>query len=550
MLTYDQVGDVYPPRGDQRWLAVGEVFYRATYEQVHAVLIDDSQGTIGGAYGGGPCAAMMMLNQASGTKIPGTPWMPPRSRASTGGFFPASHCSINGGSAGTVDRTKYPPGFAAYIVDVNNASAGLGAVIMSDSAKVEKNLDMLCQGQTGLVTKDDTNWYAEALMCGANNAVAFGGTAGNEITINGWRANQTSCYFGGGGGATLTLTSNSSALGLATVGNDDPAAIFRAGPLPFSSDNYISARVTGFSAGRVRVGALRIFHRTQPGWFLHVVSEGGYRVIAASSWYTTHASSGPFYRKMFSIAKNAKPDLAFMGLGTNDIFGASPRTAADYKAEVKTWLDWYFGTIVGGTHPLVIRGEPFRGDTSTPNYATYVLEYNKMAGAIKELIDEGYPGLYFYNGLLMSTQYFGSLAESYLAGKTYLGDFATLVQAVAATAITQNVHYVSQMRGGHYQFFLWTGATTTIGTLGVISSLRHGPGADLDIGAPVSNAPVESWAPMLQLNGRQGNVGPGAPNDFVHLCPSGQQREWEMLVRSLTGACAATRPAPSRTYRR
>lgn len=556
MLTYDQVGDVYPPRGDQRWVEASKVCYRATYEQVHVALVDDSQGTVGGAYGGGPCALMMLLNQATGTKIPGTPWMPVRARGSTGGFFPCSQTARSPNNVGTIDQSKYPPGFAGpvspatpYPRDFSSADAGMGCAMMPDSIRVEGNLDMICQGGTDLLTKNDTDWYAQAILCGASNAIIHGGSAGDNASMNAWRGSQTSLYFGGGSPSpTLTVSNTASGMGLSTYGNDNPAPIYTVGPIPWSSSSYIGARVTGATAGKVRVGAYRIYNRTEPGWFVHVFCEGGYRIIASSSWYTDHANSGPFFRRMFEVAKNGIPDMSIFGLGTNDIFGASPRSAVQYKAEVKTFFDWYYG-MCGGRHVTIIKGEPFRGDSSTANYSTYVAQYNLMAGAIRELIDEGYPIL-FYNGLLMSTRYFGTLTEAYLSGKTYLGDFATLVQAAGSVAITQNVHYVSQMRGGHYQFFLWTGPTTTIGAAGVISSLRHGPGADFDIGAPVSGPPIENWMPFMRLFGRQGNVGPGAPNDFVHLCTSGQQREMDMFVRSFIGACAATRATPQRTYRR
>lgn len=556
MLTYDQIGDVYPPRGDQRWTQIGELFNRATTDAVHVALVDDSQGTVGGSYGGGPAALMMYLNQASGTKIPGTPWLPVRARGATGGFSPISHTARSPDNVGTIDQSKYPPGFAGpvspatpYPRDFGSADAGFGVAIMPDSMRVEGNLDMICQGQTDLADKDDTGWYAQAILCGASNAVIHGGTAGDNPAMNGWRGSQTSLYFGGGSPSpTLTLTHSASGMGLSTFGDDDPAPIYETGPFPFSSSAYIGARVTGATAGKVRVGAYRVYKRNAPGWVVHSFSEGGYRIIASSSWYTDHANSGPFVRRMFEVARNKKPDLTIFGLGTNDIFGASPRSAEDYKAEIRTFFDWYFA-LCGGVHPVVIKGEPFRGDSATANYSTYVAQYNLAAGAIRELVDEGYP-IVFYNGLLNSVRYFGSLTAAFLSGKTYLGDFATLVQAAGPTAITQNVHYVSQMRGGHYQFFLWTGATTTIGTAGVISSLRHGPGADLTIGAPVSGAPIDNWQPMMSLFGRQGNVGPGAPNDFVHLCASGQQREADMFVVAIAGACAASRKTPSRIYRR
>lgn len=556
MLTYNDVGDVYPPRGDQRWAVIGALFLRAASGQVHVALIDDSQGTIGGSYGGGPCALMMMLNQASGTKIPGTPWMPARARGSTGGYFPASHTARSPSNVGTIDQSKFPPGFAGpispaapYPGDFGSADAGLGVCMMPDSLRVEHNIDMICQGQTSLLTKDDTNWYMDVLAVGCNDANVHGGTAGDEITVNAWKGSQPAIYFGGGSPAgTLTFSNTSTALDLTTVGVDDPAAVHTVGPFPFGAENYIGARATGGQAGKVRIGAFRVYHRTEPGWFVHVFSEGGYRIIASSSWYTDHANSGPFFRKLFSVARDEKPDLSIFGLGTNDIFGASPRSAEDYKAEIRLFFDWYWGES-GGWHPTIIKGEPWRGDSATSNYATYIVEYGKMAGAIKELIDEGYPIL-FYNGLLSSVRYSGSLTAAYLSETIFLDDFSTLVNAAGPVTITQNVHYVSHLRRGHFQHFLWTGATTTIGTAGVISSTRHGPGGDLTIGAPVSAAPVDSWQPIFPEAGRQGNVGAGAPNDFVHLCSSGQQEEWARFTRSALGAAAAVRPAPNRIYRR
>lgn len=548
MLTYSQVDDFYPRRGDPRLLPLADLFSRATYEQVDALLVDDSQGTVGGSFGGGPAAAMMMLNQASGTKIPGTPWLPIKGRASTGSYAPASNLARAVSTIGTIDISKYPPNFAGTAgspipIDVNNAASGFGIVITGDSIRVEHNLDMLCQGQTDLITKDDTGWYAECIFAGCNNANIDGGTAASEGKIDWYRGNNEAMYFGSGAAASGSFAS--SGLALNTIGVDVPAW-FAGGPIPFVSSNYIAATFRASGAGKARIAAARLYNRNQPGWFVHVASEGGYHVIDAGSMYTTHSGCGPFLRAMFSRSRNKRPDVTFFGLGTNDFFQG--KTAAAFKTEFKTWLAWYY-TQVGGVHPVVVLGEGFRGDTSSANYSTYLTQYQMQAGAIKEIIDEGEAQVFFYNGLLVESNYYGTLGESYLAGKTYLGDFSTLCAAAGSVAITQNVSYVSVRRNGHYQFWLYTGATTTIGAGGVISSERHGPGGDIDIGAPVSNSPLVSWQPIFLMFGRQGNLGPGAPNDFVHKCASGQQRDWELRTRVMLGACAATRFAPSRMTR-
>lgn len=542
-LTYDQIGDVYPPRGDQRWGTIARLVREAAERTVHVLSADDSQGTIGNAFGGGPAALTLALNQASGTTIPGTAWMPIRSRAGTGGFLPISHSSRAVSNIGTIDLTKYPPGFAPYAIDVTSTDSGFGLVILPDSKRVEHNLDMICQGQTALATKDDTSWYAEAIFCGCDNANIHGGSAQAEAKIDAYRGNNEAMYYGSGAAASFSWTS--SGLGLTTIGVDVPT-LFSAGPIPFSSNDYISATFRAGGAGKVRLAAARIVKRNAPGWLVTVLAEGGYRVLDASSWYASHANSGPFVRKMFSGQVNGLPDLVLCGLGTNDLF--SGKTAAQHKAEVRTWCQWLW-TLLGGIVPIVFKGEYFRGDTSTANYATYLAEYNQQAGAIKELIDEGFGPLFLYNGLRNATRYFGSQAESLLSGKTHLGNFTALVQAAGSVAITQNTHYVSLRERGTYQHWLYTGATTTIGTLGVINSERYGPGGDLSIGAPVNQGAIDVWQPLMPQFGRQGNVGPGAPNDFVHNCARGQQRDTQLFGMSLVGAAASAKPSASRLIR-
>lgn len=539
MDQYTAVESFFP--NDRRTEVLADLFRRARTSQVHVALIGDSQETIGGSYGGGMAVLMYMLNQATGTKIPGTPWMPPRARGACGGYYPCSHTAKSNAGTGTLDNTKLPPGFATYQIDVSSSDSGFGCVMMSDSLRVEHNIDVICQGATSLLTKDDTNWYVDVLAIGCDDANVHGGSAGNEVTVHGWKGSQTAIYFGGGSPAgTLVLTATSTSLGLETVALNEPGEIFTAGPIPFGAENYIGARVQGAAAAKVRIAAMRVYHRSEPGWFVHAMSEGGYRLLDASSFYASHDASGPFVRKMFSIARDERPDLTILCIGTNDIFGG--KTAAAWKSELRTWLDWW-PTMSGGASPVIVKVDAWRGDTSTSNYATYLVQYGLIADAIKELAEEGYPQLFMHNGLKVDVEYFGSRDYTFLSGKTHLGLFSFLVSSAGPTTITQNVHYVTTYKQGHFQHWLWTGPSTTIGTAGVITSTRHGPGGDMTIGAPVSGAPVDNWMPMMTQFGRQGTSGDGAPNDFVHHCPTGQQRTWQMFVNQLLGAIAGSRAA-------
>lgn len=536
--TYLQVGDIYPPRGDPRHAVTARLFKEATVRGVHALLIDDSQAGIGGAFGGYPLSLMLALNKITGTKIPGTPWIPAKARSGTGGFFPASQTFRNVNNVGTIDQTKYPPGFAGAITpspspvphDVNSTDLAFSIHIMGDSARVEANVDRFAQGLTDLIDKDDTNWYTEVLLGRCNNASIHGGTAGAEVKVEAWRTNAADSSWGTGSSAQV-LNTTSSGLALNTGTVDDPVR-FEAGPIAFSTNKYISVTWRSTSAGsKVRVAGARVWKKNAPGWFVHTIQEGGYRTIDSSSWYASHANSMPFTRAMFENTPSGAPDVLIIGLGTND-FG-SGKTAAQWKDDIKVLLTWLwagFGKVI----PTWIAGEPFRGDTTTSNYATWILELQQQAGVVKELIDEGYGGygaLFLCNNLLQQYMYYGLQDGTVLTGKTWLGDFADKVAGTNVT-ITQNTHVVSSRKQGFYQHWLYTGATTTIGSTGGINSERHGPGGDL-FSSGANGTPMAIWLPVMPLFGRQGNVGPGLPNDYVHFCPAGQTFLGENLANSM-----------------
>lgn len=523
-LTFDQVAHAYPTNTPAN-AQIAELFRLARTRTVHALLVDDSQAGLGGAFGGYAMSLMMMLNRLSGTKIPGTPWMPCKARSGTGGFFPASQSFRNENNIGTINQTKYPPGFAGVITptpapipqDVNSASLSFNILIQGNSIRTEPNLHTFAPGLTDLIDKDDTNWYTEVMLARCNNANIFGGSAGAEVRVEAWRGDNADMSWGTGSAAqVLNVTSSGLALDTGTV--DDPV-LYKAGPIPFGASKYISVAWRSTSAGsRIRIAGARVFKQNAPGWVVHTIQEGGYRVKDASSWYTSHANSGPFTALMFQNTPNKAPDVIFFGLGTND-FG-SGKTAAQWKADFKIVAAWIWA-MFGKAIPIIVLGEPFRGDTATSNYATWILELKQQAGVVKELYDEGFGPIFLSNTLRAQYELWGLQDDTALSGKTYLGDFTDLVNG-SNQAITQNVHVVSLKIEGHYQHWLYTGATTTIGSTGGINSERYGPGGDLFC-AGANGIPLAIWQPLLPPFGRQGNVGPGLPNDYVHFCPTGQR---------------------------
>ncbi len=530
-LTFEQMDYVYPRYGASAWLDVARVFREARRGRVDVMLFGDSQSNQHGDFATSGAALPWFLNRAIGCKIPGTGILPMQTILMTGssgiGFTQARVLA----NVGTRDLTKYPPPYGSLALDISSADQAEAILLQPNAWYTQHAFTDIGQGAASVLDKGD-DWWPELVLCGANNAVIHGGTAGSEVVARGVRGSNPSGYFSG----TTTTEYTSAGLNLAAVGNDVPVR-WSPGPVVWSTSEYLSFYPQCSGAGKVRVAGIGWDRPSAPGFRVHNLSEGSYKTNLSPSILTSHANCGPFLRAM---TPTGRPRMIIVEYGEND-FGTLV-SAATWKTYVKLFLNWLRVQFGAGSYVVLWVGESPRGDDVTNgNWATVSANRAQQPGVLAEVRDEGYPELFVINYTRYAVEQGMSHRESTLSGLTYLGDARTLPITAGSVAITQNVSYVSEYWGGRRRWWLYTGATTTIGAGGVINSIRYMPGGDLAIPAPVSNNPSRVWRALCEGYSRPA-ASDGAPTDWVHPGSDGQTARWRAVVSLVLGAIGTREP--------
>jgi len=455
-----------------------------------------------------------LLNRAAAEMFggtPGTPWMP---IASFNSQPPGQWCcrSAKQSAAGSVTglvSTYAPPDFTPLkltnaqtyghllTLDVDGAGAmptefgEAGEFMPLGSKYAVKAVAWSKGGATGESSLSASMKWEHTKSARPGNPTFFGTAVSSQASI----AIPTPAAFGAAGAFDPNNTSHQAAqIWCPSTAGGGPTEHTQDASNPLMHMHLIGADAAGFILAGVRWD-----HMTAPfGLRFHFFGAGGYH---STSLLDNHSNCGP------TLQAFGPPDIVLNAYHTNTAY-AGGKTAAQYKSDIKTLLDWQRGVFPGAV--LGLMGDGYRYNAN----GTYDANFSEMTGVDADLVREGSPAEFALN-VHLATQRAGFTARSHsLVGKTFKGAYNAAVANVVGDVVAYAI-------GDQTRYFECVSATQGGQAAELLMKDLNGNGA--------------YWRPIRRWLKADPNTA-AAPSDDVHLSAYGNHRMAEVILKLMASS--------------